>query len=607
MAANVQIIIEAVDKARGALDQVTRGLNQITDGNKKLVQAQNDVSRSTQTLGAGMNFLSGALRSAAVQLAAFVSAGALVRIGLDALNGAARLKNFADQVSESVEWVAKLKFAASQNNVPFDQLAESLVHLQRAMAESSKTSSLAAAAFRIIEIGTADGNASALKLSQVIPQLSDKFKGFANDSNKAGLAVALFGRGNVELINTFSVGSDGLAAYGAQAEQLGLTTQKDAEAADTFNNKLDALKTRLEHIGLMVGLRFVEILQTQIDKFNDSKEVVDALNHSFDWLVTLVQQASEEFDKWEGALDSFKIIFEALNLVMKVFATALIVVLAELKRVMTVFATLIQASVQITKGEFAMAKEIIVGLGQEMRESVEQEVERIQKLWGFAEPRLKKLKELRESFAEAPETRGERLPGTFDTLSGENTPTPNVHDRTEEGILAKAQEVLLKRNQAQAEYQLKLVETEAQLKRGDITQTEADRRAIANAKVLVEVTDGYLKDLERIATIVGDKAVPKEIGDKVRQLAVPLQLERAKLAAQANERDPGSFRQGLINFNAGLQGLQDHARLVAATLNATLKPAIDGISDGIIGMIEGTKTWGQAFAQVGKLVIESLI
>lgn len=66
----------------------------------------------------------------------------------------------------------------------------------------------------------------------------------------------------------------------------------------------------------------------------------------------------------------------------------------------------------------------------------------------------------------------------------------------------------------------------------------------------------------------------------------------------------GSFRE---SFNKFYTDLTSNARISSAIISGTIGTALNGISDGINGVIDGTKTWGQAMARTGLDIIHALV
>lgn len=175
----------------------------------------------------------------------------------------------------------------------------------------------------------------------------------------------------------------------------------------------------------------------------------------------------------------------------------------------------------------------------------------------------------------------------------------------------------------------------------DKTGVPADREALLRAELDAQATrlaglDPKMSALDRAYTqrqilqaqksIIGDlqKLAEKRIQSKEDKDAglIPtteelraqgeyndLLRQQYKLQADLTALDESTTFTG--RFSAGIRQLSDEwsnfgANFANVSLGA-ISSAIDGVSEGIMGMINGTKTWGQVFMQMGAQILQSLI
>lgn len=99
-----------------------------------------------------------------------------------------------------------------------------------------------------------------------------------------------------------------------------------------------------------------------------------------------------------------------------------------------------------------------------------------------------------------------------------------------------------------------------------------------------------------------------------KQLAIPARTPLSQSTAREfGERNnpENSFQSTAEGLRGGflqaMNAIETSANAVAAAVKNTLGTAINGLSDGIYGLITRTKTWGQVWAQVGSSVLQHLI
>jgi hypothetical protein len=117
---------------------------------------------------------------------------------------------------ESAEAMSKLRFAAQQSGVSADLLANSFVFLSKNIAAGKKV-------FDQYSIATVDAHGKTLPFDQILLSVADKFKnGVVPQSEKAAVAVQIFGKAGKDLIPMLNKGADGLKALESEAQKYGL-------------------------------------------------------------------------------------------------------------------------------------------------------------------------------------------------------------------------------------------------------------------------------------------------------------------------------------------------------------------------------------------------
>jgi hypothetical protein len=106
-----------------------------------------------------------------------------------------------------------------------------------------------------------------------------------------------------------------------------------------------------------------------------------------------------------------------------------------------------------------------------------------------------------------------------------------------------------------------------------------------------------------LATDEADRQLLNQRADSVEGKIVDVQGESARMGA-----NPNSFTQSVSsNLGTLTEEMGTFSQGAASVLTNGVGSAINGISESIMGMIDGTKTWGQVFAQVGRQIIASMI
>jgi len=100
--------------------------------------------------------------------------------------------------------------------------------------------------------------------------------------------------------------------------------------------------------------------------------------------------------------------------------------------------------------------------------------------------------------------------------------------------------------------------------------------------------------------------------EQSRKAEVELAMqEREAIEAESRRiRDaqrPTTARDGMGMFNEWLETIGSSATLVYNLLTGLVGGAINSLSNGIMGLIDGTKTWGQVMLDFGRMILQTLI
>ena len=154
----------------------------------------------------------------------------------------------------------------------------------------------------------------------------------------------------------------------------------------------------------------------------------------------------------------------------------------------------------------------------------------------------------------------------------------------------------LKLQKQAVEANFALTDPEKQIKRNELLQQENE---------LIAARIVQLDELKTKYEELGDSASVQGIAD-----------DRTKLVSQSNTNqttiesgpNPYSFSD---NLTANLTDLQNQwgtlEEQMAQGLTGTIGGALDEVSNSVMGLIDGTKTWGQMFQNIGRMVLQQLI
>ena len=278
MAENVNIKIRAFDKTKKGFGSVTAGLKGIT---KSIFSMQ----------------------TALIGVAGAVGFGFLIKSSLTASDA---LVKTASKIGTTADSLAGLRHAAELTGVATTTMDMALQRFTRRTAEAAKGTGEAKGAIR--ELGIDAKALNNMPLDQRMLVLSDAFSKVGNESDKLRLAFKLFDSEGAALVNTLSLGRDGLKDLLGEARALGLTMSDSAATGVEKAN--DSIK-KLLALGKGVKDQFSAALAPAIEA------VVVQLTEFF----TKITDEGGGVEKWArdmaaGFLDATVVVVESLDIIL---------------------------------------------------------------------------------------------------------------------------------------------------------------------------------------------------------------------------------------------------------------------------------------------------
>lgn len=202
-------------------------------------------------------------------------------------------RKLSEKTGASIEFLSRFTeaaddvFISSESvNSALNIFAKKIGGVEDAMDGSGVSAGAFAAKLR--EIGVTSDN-----MEEALLQVADRFKEMPNGTDKAALAVQLFGKQGAELIPILNKGRDGIKAMGDAADALGLTMDtKTSKAVERLKQRQDAFNDTIKGTETRLG-----------------KELIPTF---LDW-TEAQQQANKETGGMLGPLRDLKALYLQLN------------------------------------------------------------------------------------------------------------------------------------------------------------------------------------------------------------------------------------------------------------------------------------------------------
>jgi hypothetical protein len=212
------------------------------------------VGKIKDSFNDGMKAMLG-FKGAMVAMAAATGFAALIKKSLESAD---ELSKMSQKIGMSTESLSTLKYAAALADVSLDSLGTGLKKMSKNAADAADGTGEAKDSFKALGIQLKDNDGNLKKSDALLLELSSKFEGLSDGSEKTALAMKIFGRSGADMIPLLNMGSNEIKKLQDRARELGLELSTDAgRAAEEFNDRLTDLKAEAEGFVRVIAVKML--------------------------------------------------------------------------------------------------------------------------------------------------------------------------------------------------------------------------------------------------------------------------------------------------------------------------------------------------------------
>jgi len=184
----------------------------------------------------------------------------------------------AKQLGTTTTIFSQLDFAARSYDMTTQDLKASLEGLQQSQVKAAKGNTDQAKLFAQLGIAVTEVNGQLRETPEVLRDIADIFQKMPDGTNKAALAMKLFGNQNREMIALLSQGSKGLDEMAKKSDELGYTIKEEtAKDLKEFYDQMDDVKLQVEAMYRQALPTLIPLLK-ELSGTLDSQEFKDGFN-----------------------------------------------------------------------------------------------------------------------------------------------------------------------------------------------------------------------------------------------------------------------------------------------------------------------------------------
>jgi TP901 family phage tail tape measure protein len=260
MPETVTVIIEAVDKLSNVVVNITDNFKAATESMQQ--NAQSLVQSFERVRNAGL----------ALAAAGAAISGALFAIAKAGGDYAARINEAAKRTGLAVEQMSLLRSALSDLEVPADALDVLLNRLVFAMNRARAGAKMgdeldnAAAAFARLGVSVTDAHGQLRNIADVFTEVMLKLAQLTNDSERAAIAMLIFGRNAYQLLPALRAGRDEILRTLQAHRAAGVILRSETVAAiDAMQDSISTLQTALQALSARITAGFAPSVKAASD------------------------------------------------------------------------------------------------------------------------------------------------------------------------------------------------------------------------------------------------------------------------------------------------------------------------------------------------------
>lgn len=275
-------------KAKDVLNKGQAVLNDMERENRELAEAENQETAAAEKNTTAHSNLNGVLKAAGAAIGAVAAATAAAAKALwDCTTASGKwadeLQTMSAQTGVSVDTLQKWDYAARFIDVDSETMAKALAKVTAAQGNAIKNGNDYVTMLDGQVIALKDANGEYKSSEEVFYSMIDALGQIGDATMQDAAAQDLFGKSFQELKPLIDAGSEGLKAYGKEAEDAGLILSGDAVSAlGAFDDEMERFSATMQTAGRQLAVSFLPATQKVAQSLTElAQTVTTALSDGF--------------------------------------------------------------------------------------------------------------------------------------------------------------------------------------------------------------------------------------------------------------------------------------------------------------------------------------
>ncbi|MGH7087795.1 MAG: hypothetical protein ACREFQ_02745, partial [Stellaceae bacterium] len=194
--------------------------------------------------------------------------GALFELAKKTAEQGEEFEQMSQETGIAVSQLSGLKVIAGEAGIPFDTLTNGVMILDRGLSPVASSSATAGKALQMLGISANKAGGGLKDNITLMSEIADKFKGMKDGSDKAALAMSLFGRSGAAMIPVLDKGGAAIRGAAQHAKEMGMTfTDVSAHQSVEFLESFRDIKYTIEGLGVTLGQKVLPYITDAMKGF----------------------------------------------------------------------------------------------------------------------------------------------------------------------------------------------------------------------------------------------------------------------------------------------------------------------------------------------------
>jgi phage-related protein len=250
-----------------ALDGMTGPIGLMT---KNVVKAGTKVNDLTKKMKEGFSAVGKVAKPIAVGIGAIGAAAGAAAIGIFKLTEA--VSTAGDEVAKTARYLGmstdafqEFRYIGERSGLTVDEMDTALkkltVNLSKDSSEIEESLAL---------MGLTAEQIKAAGPDQALNMIAEGMKGITDPSTKAKIAVDIFGKSGIKMVNVLGEGKDGMAQLAEEAHRVGYVMGTETlDASEQLNDQILNMKTSFKAIGNQIASKFMPMVTNAVVNITD--------------------------------------------------------------------------------------------------------------------------------------------------------------------------------------------------------------------------------------------------------------------------------------------------------------------------------------------------